>query len=89
LCYLEDMNQEDMRGACALLYRHWADGTQLEALPPGLVPQTRAEAYRVQALLEGYSNAPLYGWKIAAPAWRTSAISAWTGHWPDGFLANA
>lgn len=55
-----------MQACCALLYRHWADGTQLEALPPGLVPVDRAEAYKVQALLEGYSNAPLYGWKIAA-----------------------
>ena len=55
-----------MRAACALLYRHWADGTQLEALPPSLVPSGRAEAYRVQALLEVYSQAPLYGWKIAA-----------------------
>ncbi len=62
----ERMNPEDMQAACALLYRHWADGTQLEALPPGLVPADRAEAYRVQALLEGYSRAPLYGWKIAA-----------------------
>src|ERR1700722_13568237 len=60
------MNQEDMRAACALLYRHWADGTQFEARPPALVPAGRAEAYRVQALLEGYSQAPLYGWKIAA-----------------------
>jgi 2-keto-4-pentenoate hydratase len=66
LCYLERMSPEDMQAACALLYRHWADGTQLEALPPGLVPADRAEAYRVQALLEGYSRAPLYGWKIAA-----------------------
>ncbi|HVW75454.1 MAG TPA: fumarylacetoacetate hydrolase family protein [Rhizomicrobium sp.] len=60
------MNQQDMQAACALLYRHWTDGTQLEGLPPGLIPTNRAEAYRVQALLEGYSNAPLYGWKIAA-----------------------
>jgi 2-keto-4-pentenoate hydratase len=60
------MNQQDMQAACALLYHHWADGTQLEALPPGLLPADRGEAYRVQALLEGYSNAPLYGWKIAA-----------------------
>jgi len=55
-----------MLAACALLYRHWAESTQLEALPPDLVPGTRAEAYRVQALLEGNSQAPLYGWKIAA-----------------------
>jgi len=55
-----------MQAACTLLYRHWADGTQLEALPPSLVPANRAEAYGVQALLEGYSDAPLYGWKIAA-----------------------
>src|ERR1700679_1729648 len=60
------MNQEDMRAACALLYRHWADGTQFEALLAELVPADRSEAYRVQALLEDYSNAPLYGWKIAA-----------------------
>lgn len=55
-----------MQAACALLYGHWADGTQLEALPPQLVPADRAEAYRVQALIEGYSQEPLYGWKIAA-----------------------
>jgi len=60
------MSPEDMQAACALLFRHWADGTQLEALPPKLVPADRAEAYRVQALLESYSRAPLYGWKIAA-----------------------
>lgn len=55
-----------MRDACALLYRHWVEGTQLAALPPDLVPANRTQAYQVQALLEGYSNAPLYGWKIAA-----------------------
>jgi 2-keto-4-pentenoate hydratase len=60
------MSPENMQAACALLYRHWSDGTQLEALPPGLVPSDRAQAYHVQALLEGYSRAPLYGWKIAA-----------------------
>jgi 2-keto-4-pentenoate hydratase len=60
------MNQQDMRAACALLYQHWADGTQLEALPPQLVPADRAEAYKVQAFLEDTSQAPLYGWKIAA-----------------------
>jgi 2-keto-4-pentenoate hydratase len=60
------MSPEDMQAACALLFRHWTDGTQLEALPRELVPADRAEAYRVQAHLESYSGAPLYGWKIAA-----------------------
>jgi 2-keto-4-pentenoate hydratase len=60
------MDMKDMLRANALLYMHWVDGSQLEALPPELVPAGRAEAYRVQALLEGYSQAPLYGWKIAA-----------------------
>jgi len=55
-----------MQAACGLLFRHWTQGTQFEALPPDLVPADRAQAYRVQALLEGYSQAPLYGWKIAA-----------------------
>ena len=54
------------RTACELLYRHWADGTQLESLPPGLRPATRAEGYAVQAHLEAHTTAPLYGWKIAA-----------------------
>ena len=60
------MIPQDMQTACALLYRHWADGTQFEALPAELMPADRSEAYRVQALLENYSNVPLYGWKIAA-----------------------
>jgi 2-keto-4-pentenoate hydratase len=55
-----------MRAACELLYRHWADGTQLESLPPALRPSTRAEGYQVQAHLESFTQAPLYGWKIAA-----------------------
>jgi 2-keto-4-pentenoate hydratase len=60
------MDLQKRLGACSLLYQHWVNSTQLEALPPELVPADRAEAYRVQALLEGYSQEPLYGWKIAA-----------------------
>ncbi len=52
--------------ACALLYRHWREGTVLEALPPDLRPADRAQAYKIQAFLEDYSAAPLFGWKIAA-----------------------
>jgi len=54
------------REACELLYRHWATGTQLEALPDALRPVDRAEGYAVQACIEDFSRQPLYGWKIAA-----------------------
>jgi 2-keto-4-pentenoate hydratase len=60
------MDQDRMRAACTLLYRHWSEGTQLEELPPDLRPQDRAEAYQVQACIEDYTSQPLYGWKIAA-----------------------
>lgn len=59
---MTDKKQE----ACELLYRHWATGTQLEALPDALRPGTRAEGYDVQACIEDFSRQPLYGWKIAA-----------------------
>ncbi|MBA2587307.1 MAG: fumarylacetoacetate hydrolase family protein [Alphaproteobacteria bacterium] len=57
---------DQTRAACELLYRHWADGTQLESLPPDLRPATQADGYRVQSHLESFTAAPLYGWKIAA-----------------------
>jgi 2-keto-4-pentenoate hydratase len=56
----------DSEKACALLYRHWQNGTQFEGLPPDLMPADRAEAYCVQACIEGYSAKPPVGWKIAA-----------------------
>ena len=60
------MEPDQIRAACTLLYRHWSDGTRLEELPQHLRPGERAEAYRVQACIEDFSPAPLYGWKIAA-----------------------
>ena len=60
------MEPHQHRAACELLYRHWSAGTRLEELPPALRPRDRAEAYRVQACIESFSQAPLYGWKIAA-----------------------
>ncbi|HEY0265745.1 MAG TPA: fumarylacetoacetate hydrolase family protein [Rhizomicrobium sp.] len=60
------MNTDDLRAACDLLYRHWQEGTTLEALPAHLRPADRAEAYRVQGFIESHSALPLYGWKIAA-----------------------
>ena len=60
------MNRDQMREASELLYRHWRDGTRIDALPPDLRPQTRAEGYGVQAFLENHTSLPLFGWKIAA-----------------------
>ncbi|HMH64692.1 MAG TPA: fumarylacetoacetate hydrolase family protein [Rhizomicrobium sp.] len=60
------MEHQQEQAACELLFRHWSDGTQLDALPPDLRPVDRAEAYRVQACIEAFTDAPLYGWKIAA-----------------------
>ena len=54
------------QSAADLLWNHWSAGTTLESLPPELIPQSRAQAYAVQALLEQRSAHPLYGWKIAA-----------------------
>ncbi len=52
--------------SCDLLYRHWAQGSRLDALPLDLLPASRAEAYQVQACIERHTSQPLYGWKIAA-----------------------
>ncbi|HEU0162266.1 MAG TPA: fumarylacetoacetate hydrolase family protein [Rhizomicrobium sp.] len=53
--------------ACSdLLVRHWRAQTRLESLPPDLLPDSRAQAYAVQACIERISAAPLFGWKIAA-----------------------
>lgn len=60
------MRPDQQQAACDLLYRHWQDGTRLENLPQDLRPASRAEAYDVQRCLERYTDAPLYGWKIAA-----------------------
>src|SRR5215831_9912612 len=60
------MNPEQQRAACGFLYRHWQNGTRCDGLPPDMLPADRAEAYRVQALIDAYSAAPPMGWKIAA-----------------------
>lgn len=60
------MDTEARREASDLLYRHWMAGTRLQALPEPLRPRSRADGYAIQALLEPRSDAPLFGWKIAA-----------------------
>lgn len=48
------------------LWGLWRHGQRIAALPAQIRPTTREEGYAIQALLEGRSAHPLYGWKIAA-----------------------
>ena len=60
------MDDAARRQASDLLYDTWMKGDVIDALPDAVRPQTRAEGYAVQALLEQRFRAPLWGWKIAA-----------------------
>ena len=60
------MDEASRRQASDLLYDTWMKGEVIDALPEAIRPQTRAEGYAVQALLEKRFAAPLWGWKIAA-----------------------
>ena len=55
----------DHERAAGLIWRHWQAGEVMDALPSGLAPETRAQAYAIQACLERYSAGPRAGWKIA------------------------
>jgi 2-keto-4-pentenoate hydratase len=54
------------QAASDLLWEYWHDGKRLAALPESLRPATRGDGYAIQACLEARSDAPLFGWKIAA-----------------------
>ena len=60
------MDDAARRQASDLLYEAWMRGEVIEDLPYSIRPQTRAEGYAVQALLEKRFSTPLWGWKIAA-----------------------
>jgi len=60
------MTPEAIREASDLLYGHWMAQSRLDALPEPIRPATREEGYAIQAMIEGHSSAPLFGWKIAA-----------------------
>lgn len=60
------MNETAMQAASDLLYSEWMNGGAIAELPADIRPQTRAEGYAVQALLERRFLGPLFGWKIAA-----------------------
>ena len=57
---------EEIQAASDLLFALWRQGRKIDALPENLRPAGRADGYRIQALLERRSGAPLFGWKIAA-----------------------
>jgi 2-keto-4-pentenoate hydratase len=52
--------------AYRLLRGLWHRGEVCERLPDHAVPQTKAEAYAIQSLIEVDSHSPLAAWKIAA-----------------------
>ena len=55
-----------IEAASRILHDHWRAGTKLAGLDSKLRPHDRAEAYAIQARIEGYSSESLFGWKIAA-----------------------
>jgi len=55
-----------MQEASGMLFALWREGRRIAGLPAALRPADRAEGYGIQALLEGRSAGPLFGWKIAA-----------------------
>ena len=60
------LSREQLQTASDFLWRLWSEGRRTDELPSEFRPQTRAEGYAVQALIERRSPQPLFGWKIAA-----------------------
>jgi 2-keto-4-pentenoate hydratase len=60
------MNDATIRDAADFLRELWRSERRCTALPSAFLPKTRTEAYRIQALHEVVSAAPLIAWKIAA-----------------------
>jgi 2-keto-4-pentenoate hydratase len=56
----------DIQAASDFLGSLEREGRHAEAIPQPYRPRTRAEGYAIQALCEGWSARPLWGWKIAA-----------------------
>ena len=60
------LDNDPIATASKTLHEHWRAGTKLDALDAALRPRDRAEGYAIQAAIENYSTARLFGWKIAA-----------------------
>jgi len=54
-----------LQAACRV-WRHWEDGTVMDALPPDCRPVDRAAGYAAQAALAQVGGRSSLGWKIAA-----------------------
>jgi 2-keto-4-pentenoate hydratase len=60
------LDKDQIADASKVLVQHWRNGTKFDALETRLRPQSRADGYAVQAVLENQSLGKLFGWKIAA-----------------------
>jgi len=60
------MTSDIPQRAADLLRHHRERQTRIEALPAPLRPKTRENGYAIQQWIETESEAPLFGWKIAA-----------------------
>ena len=60
------MLEHDVRDASSFLLALWRGGRKAEALPLPLRPESRLEAYAIQAIGEEQSDKGVRGWKIAA-----------------------
>ncbi|MCK1389879.1 fumarylacetoacetate hydrolase family protein [Bradyrhizobium sp. 1] len=60
------LDKDQIAAASRVLVQHWRDGTKIDALERNLRPQSRADGYAIQAVLENQSPGKLFGWKIAA-----------------------
>jgi 2-keto-4-pentenoate hydratase len=60
------LDNNAVSAASKVLHDHWRSGAKLAGLDAALRPHDRNEAHAIQAAIEKYSAAPLFGWKIAA-----------------------
>lgn len=54
------------KDASEILIKHWQEGTTLDELPNSIRPSSSEDGYAVQRHVQRTSEAPLFGWKIAA-----------------------
>jgi 2-keto-4-pentenoate hydratase len=60
------LEQDQITAAARTLQSHWRAGTKLGGLDQSQRPRDRVEGYAIQAEIERFSSARLFGWKIAA-----------------------